>query len=420
MIDKKNFLVVLAGTSKYCPSMATVFEPLPQVANNIKRFFGTLIDPDILGLPLQNIDLVLEPNAKALFESIRLAREREPDYFLFYYSGHGEIRSGRLILPTCASTIDDIENTSICSNVLAKKLDEFQATKTLTILDCCFSKQYSGNASFDQIATAASTCFAETISITSARGFADAINPTDARFTLFSGELFKALNQGIVGGCSTLTAIDIFKEVKRRIKFLGGPKPDIRGDGFEFPFVNNMQSGLVQGGRLDTMDALFKYLCEARGRCQQKIRLMQIRKKPPVVIEDGEVVRHADGRHKLIIQSEFAEVWYDGLVTWGSQAGHQFERITLGTEESLIYAKAVQNDAKKAKSAMTIRLLNNQVTGLPAYNFCIFDENEMTITYGRPYGDSGLSVWFRDPRIVGFFSDVYNHIKSEYTHSIDA
>ena len=106
--------------------------------------------------------------------------------------------------------------------------------------------------------------------------------------------------------------------------------------------VHSLQAGTIEGKELKTIDDLYRTLCEARARCESRIRLMQVRAKPPVkMTADGRVQLDDNGQPILQKWSKFAEQWYTGLADWVSQDGHQGERATLGERDSLAYAKFV-------------------------------------------------------------------------------
>jgi hypothetical protein len=170
-------------------------------------------------------------------------------------------------------------------------------------------------------------------------------------------------------------------------------------------------SRMIEGERIDTIEDLYERLCTARSQCKSFIRLMQIREIPPAFVSNGKVV--LDGElPKLRVNSPLAAKWYNGFPDWIAKPGRQVERITVGYGDSLVYARFVDDQMKRAGGIWETLLLKEKMAGLPAYNLCIFDENELTLTYGVAYALSGQSIWICNQRIVRFFLDIYSQIRS--------
>ncbi len=201
--------------------------------------------------------------------------------------------------------------------------------------------------------------------------------------------------------------------VVRNVESYSNELEAVRGD------IQTLKADSIEGKRLETIDDLFSCLCEARDRCQSRIRLMQIREEPPIRFNDDGTIALNEGKPVLVRTSRFAEIWYDGLAEWVSRDRHQGERITLGEGNSLTYARYIDRQMEIAgATTWTTHLLKEKPVGLPAYNFCIFDEQEIVITFGVAYGNSGRSVWLRDQSIVQFFINVFDKIASDYSNEL--
>src|SRR5918992_5093646 len=88
-IVPQNTRVVLVGVSRF-PKDPTNLPELPAVAANVEDLKRVLADPQLVGIPDENIVMLLdEQNPHIVTSRVADEARKAVDTFIFYYAGHG-------------------------------------------------------------------------------------------------------------------------------------------------------------------------------------------------------------------------------------------------------------------------------------------------------------------------------------------
>lgn len=219
-VDLDSTKVLLVGFSEY-PKDAKHLSPLPAVKNNINDMENIFLDPEIIGIPRENIAKIIDEGtnadvARRIYEYAKAAE----DTFILYYSGHGLIgkASPELYLATSETSEESADFTALPFNKVRQAINESPAKKKILIIDCCFS----GRALKEVMGSKTNLLQSQmdikgTYAMASAPANKLAIAPEGARHTAFTGELIRALGQGIDNQKDTLTLADIFDHIRGQL-----------------------------------------------------------------------------------------------------------------------------------------------------------------------------------------------------------
>jgi hypothetical protein len=155
------------------------------------------------------------------------------DMLLVYYAGHGLTWTNRNDLYLALrNSRPHIAGTSAlrCADIRQVFLDSRAATRVL-ILDCCFS----GRAIEQSMANQADALLGGVdvdgaYILTATEGPQPALSPDGHRNTLFTGELLRALREGIPGGPELLTLDVLYQHLTAVLRRRNLPTPRARAD----------------------------------------------------------------------------------------------------------------------------------------------------------------------------------------------
>lgn len=161
-----------------------------------------------------------------------------------------------------------------------------------------------------------------------------------------------------------------------------------------FDQLSNEIEALAQSVRtgaiypLRTPDDVFRALIEARSRASSEIRLMKVRRKCPLVYDEGSgSFEHGeDGKPRYRKAGEDIRTWYEGLPQWAAETGHRAERVisVSGRDgEPLAEMKAYADFAEEQMAARNADFAPCPIQwdfSKPVLNLCIFDEDEAIVT----------------------------------------
>lgn len=244
--DPRQSSCVLIGVSDYGR-----LRELPAVRENLVRLPKVLADPEIWGIPPERLHTIADPqSADAIRDAISAAAQDAPDTLLVYFAGHGLYDKDGLLLALPEATGKDRSQT-VPWQQLAKVIRDAGSRRRIVWLDCC----YAGLALPDKEATPDKKDPPELLKVAEVEGtylfaaaqkYEEAKSPDGEGCTAFTGELVKALRDGIAPGPPTqefLSLNSLHQRVRSalRKKHLPEPKWDDPGRIGQLPhFHNNM------------------------------------------------------------------------------------------------------------------------------------------------------------------------------------
>jgi hypothetical protein len=199
--DPRQSSCVLIGVSDYGQ-----LRELPAVRQNLAQLSEVLTDPGTWGIPPERLHTIAYPqSAEAIRDAISAAAKDAPDTLLVYFAGHGlyDKRDG-LLLALPEATGKDRSQT-VPWRQLAEVIRNANSHRRIVWLDCC----YAGLALPDKEATpdkkdppelAEAAEVKGTYLLAAAQKYEEAKSPDGEECTAFTGELVKALRDGIAPG----------------------------------------------------------------------------------------------------------------------------------------------------------------------------------------------------------------------------
>ncbi|MFI8387905.1 caspase domain-containing protein [Streptomyces sp. NPDC085540] len=232
---------VLIGISAY-----QELESVPSIANNIASLKEVMADG--LGIPRANIFAVNDPSTPAeIHHAVEQASDAaDPAHgaMLVYFCGHGWTDRGRLMLGLVGSSRSRWWSALPFDN-LRIQLADSQISSRVVILDSCYSGAALDILGPDDLASAAA--IDGTYVLTSANATTAALAPPGERFTTFTGQLIKALTEGIPQGPPVINAESLYRYIERAARERGFPLPgrQIGGDGDQVEIMPNRWRGML-------------------------------------------------------------------------------------------------------------------------------------------------------------------------------
>ncbi|MCX4785449.1 caspase family protein [Streptomyces sp. NBC_01221] len=226
--DPDGTRVVLIGASEY-----QHFPDLPAVRNNLSRLAELFRSPRFGGLPAGHCATVLDPaDAKEMLDAVHQAASEATDTLVVYFAGHG-MRSpdGSLHLALRNSEQGRKLYESVPFDYLRAEVLDSMASRSVVILDCC----YSGAALEGYMGApeefADQTSIEGTYVMTASAATQAAKAPVGAPLTSFTGELVKAVTDGVPGASDPLDMNSLYRHVRQLLESRGMPVPQQRAGG---------------------------------------------------------------------------------------------------------------------------------------------------------------------------------------------
>lgn len=231
--------VVLIGVDAY-----QSLEDLPAVANNVTRLAALLAAEDLWGLPPENLTVLSNPVSKDdVLDAVHDAATQAEEALLVYYAGHGLLTAdAELHLALPHTHLERLYRSVDYDDVRELVVRTGRASARVVILDCC----YSGSALTGYMSAATSIAnhaMAEgTYLMTSTAETKPAMAPPGEKYTAFTGELLRAIEDGVPQAPDPLTMEVLFAEVRDRIAARTGipaPQQRSRNSGHAIALVHN-------------------------------------------------------------------------------------------------------------------------------------------------------------------------------------
>ncbi|MFJ5724684.1 caspase family protein [Streptomyces sp. NPDC093149] len=219
---------------------------LPTVAHNLEDLHGFLTSPRF-GVPATNCRVVKDPQSAEevhdAIDEIVDAVDPSTGAFLFYYAGHGRSHPshGEFLLSTAGSREDRPYSYWDFAKLRGHLVDT-GSLKRLVILDSC----YSGSA-LETLSAGDDSGLAidGTYVMTSSGATQPSMARPGERNTAFTGEILRALRDGIPGVGPVINTNQLFESVKAACRAAQLPVParQIRNDASKIPLVYNEAFG---------------------------------------------------------------------------------------------------------------------------------------------------------------------------------
>ncbi|NBE56651.1 caspase family protein [Streptomyces boluensis] len=226
--DPDGTRVVLIGVDEY-----QHFPPLPAVRNNLTELAKLFMSPLGGNLPDKHCTTVLNPtDVASALDPVHRAASEALNTLVVYFAGHGmPLPDGSLRLAVRNSERGRRQYGSVAFGDLRAEVLDSTAVNKVVILDCCYSgaalEGFMGRT--DGIAD--ETIIEGTYVMTASAATQAAMAPPDARLTAFTGELAKAITNGIAESPDPLDMSSLYKYVHGQLKSQGMPLPQQRASG---------------------------------------------------------------------------------------------------------------------------------------------------------------------------------------------
>ncbi|MFI1014559.1 caspase family protein [Streptomyces sp. NPDC020965] len=220
--DPARSRAVLIGVDGY-----RFLPDLPAVRNNIDTLAALLMDPAVWGLPPDHCVVLHNPvSNEIVLDAVHEAACTAQDAFLVYFAGHGLLSpSADLCLGLPESHPERLFKAVSYDWLRHELVDTCAAPSRVVILDCC----YSGRALEGHMGTpeevAARAAVEGTYLMTASAETKLAWAPVGEPFTAFTGELVKALGEGVPDAPALLEMETLFRHMRRELTAKQRPVP---------------------------------------------------------------------------------------------------------------------------------------------------------------------------------------------------
>ena len=241
---------MLIGVDDYTESPD--LDSLPAVVDNVDRLAELLTAPQLWGLAPEHCTVLHNPvDPLSALDAIHDAASGATDTFLLYFAGHG------LLSPMTAELHLALPGTATARLYRALRYDDLRsllntscaATQKIAILDCCYSGRALQGTMAGTVELADQSMTEGMYVLTAAAESVVAWAPPGERHTAFTGELVRALEEGLPGGDETVQAEPLYQWLRQELAAKGRPIPQRRArtGGRPIALVYN-----VYGRTLDT------------------------------------------------------------------------------------------------------------------------------------------------------------------------
>ena len=235
-LDTKKTWVVLIGASTF-PKDRKNLPSIPHVKNNIKALATIFANAQIIGVPQRNIVTILnEPIPNNVEAKLAQVARKAKDTLIVYYTGHGFIGNqgeseGKLLLAVKNTIMTEAISTGISTvhfNTIRHIVLSSSAKKKILIVDCCFSGRILSQTY--QAGTVKNLFQGQidiigSYAIASAPANKTAIAKKGEKYTAFSAELIKTLQEGIDNKKSGINLEELYTNIRSELRKKSMPEP---------------------------------------------------------------------------------------------------------------------------------------------------------------------------------------------------
>jgi len=220
VLDPNKTKAILIGTSNFVD-----FNNIAPVENNLIEFAKVLANENIFGLsPEKNIKTVKEPTdqelRRELIQYTKTANKDGIQTLIVYFAGHGfRTREGKYYLATKNSEKEQIRfdgSTALDYDTVKKIINSSQIPQTVIFIDACYSgavAQGQGEEVFKEYVAKG------TYTLTAADSTELAWFDTDAKHTIFTGELLNILKNGLHDiEKEKVSLADLYNQIRTAVK----------------------------------------------------------------------------------------------------------------------------------------------------------------------------------------------------------
>ena len=136
MNDRKNMYALIIG----------VGDDLPYTIEDASKIRNTLVDPNLIGYPEENVILLTDKAAtrQGIFDAFEQLQKKtdENSSVLLYYSGHGGKYEDKhkFFLQPYGMTAENYKDTWVKAEELTEKINALKSNKLVFLLDCCHAE----------------------------------------------------------------------------------------------------------------------------------------------------------------------------------------------------------------------------------------------------------------------------------------
>ncbi len=217
-LDINKTKAILIGVSEY-----EFLQPIKPAKRSVEDFVKILTNNDLFGLPEKNIKTIVNKRNDEIFDEIVdfLDNVENIDYetLLFYYVGHGirESEKNRELFLTAVNTKKHIiESSAIRYNTIKERLEKSHWQKRIVIIDACYSGLIAMDDNEKRL-TEDEMDIKGTYVLTSA-GDEKSFFDTNEKYTFFTGEFLKIIENGTPELKPYLSLDDIFIQLQKNLK----------------------------------------------------------------------------------------------------------------------------------------------------------------------------------------------------------
>ncbi|WP_329147698.1 caspase family protein [Streptomyces niveus] len=209
------------------------FPPLPAVRNNLTELAKLFRSPLGGSLPARHCTTVLNPtDINSTLDPVHQAASEASDTLVVYFAGHGlRLSDGSFRLAVRNSERGRKQYASVAFDDLRAEVLDSTAANKVVILDCCYSGAALEGFMGSTDGVADETSIEGTYVMTASAATQAAMAPPGAPLTAFTGELVKALANGIAEAPDPLDMSSLYKYVHGQLKSQGMPLPQQRARG---------------------------------------------------------------------------------------------------------------------------------------------------------------------------------------------
>ena len=149
-LDPTKTFAILMGTSRY-----DHFPDIPPVTKNLDDLEDLLLDPAVFGLPENQVHRIQDQSSDKAVKQLRHyaleASKAKAQTLLFYYAGHGYIRTDKKYFLAAKESDPELINLDGTSGIsfddaVKKVLREARIPQNIIVLDACYSGVTAQNA----------------------------------------------------------------------------------------------------------------------------------------------------------------------------------------------------------------------------------------------------------------------------------